>query len=72
LENYGGSGFSGSVVCAGTGSGKTKAFYVPAFLGIVPELGDEAFTKVIAIYPRNVLLADQLREAIAEAEKLRP
>jgi len=72
LRNFDSTGFSGSMVCAGTGSGKTKAFYVPAFLRIVPELDQPAFTKIIAIYPRNVLLADQLREAIAEAEKLRP
>jgi hypothetical protein len=72
LERYGSAGFNGSVVCAGTGSGKTKAFYVPAFLRMAPELQQPPFTKAIAIYPRNVLLADQLREAIAEAEKLRP
>jgi len=72
LERYGSSGLSGSVVCAGTGSGKTKAFYVPAFLRMAPELNQPPFTKIIAIYPRNVLLADQLREAIAEAEKIRP
>ena len=65
---------SGSVVSAGTGSGKTKAVYVPAFLRIVDEIaqGQPAFTKLIAIYPRNVLLADQLREALSEAAKLRP
>jgi len=64
----------GSVVSAGTGSGKTKAFYVPAFLRIVDEISQQrqAFTKLIAIYPRNVLLADQLREALSEALKLRP
>jgi hypothetical protein len=72
LKSYGSSGFSGSVVCAGTGSGKTKAFYVPAFLRIAPTLNQSAYPKIIAIYPRNVLLADQLREAISEAEKLRP
>ena len=72
IEKYGAKGISGSVVCAGTGSGKTKAFYVPAYLRMIPELNKPAFTKIIAIYPRNVLLADQLREAIAEAEKLRP
>jgi len=72
LGRYGAPGFSGSMVCAGTGSGKTKAFYIPAFLRIVPELADKPFTKIIAIYPRNVLLADQLREAIGEADKLRP
>jgi hypothetical protein len=72
FKSYGSSGFSGSVVCAGTGSGKTKAFYVPALLRVASELNAEPFTKIIAIYPRNVLLADQLREAISEAEKLRP
>ena len=72
FEKYGSKGFSGSVICAGTGSGKTKAFYVPAYLRVVPELNKPPFTKIIAIYPRNVLLADQLREAISEAEKLRP
>lgn len=72
LDRYGSSGFSGSVISAGTGSGKTKAFYLPAFLRMAPELDQQPFTKIIAIYPRNVLLADQLREAISEAEKLRP
>jgi hypothetical protein len=72
LKCFGSSGFSGSVVCAGTGSGKTKAFYVPAFLRMASALRGAPFTKIIAIYPRNVLLADQLREAISEAEKLRP
>ena len=72
IQQYGSTGFTGSVICAGTGSGKTKAFYVPAFLRMAPEMDQPPFTKVIAIYPRNVLLADQLREAIAEAEKLRP
>lgn len=65
---------SGTVVCATTGAGKTKAFYIPAFTAIAAEIGKPAdrFTKVIAIYPRNVLLADQLREAVAEAAKLTP
>jgi hypothetical protein len=72
LKSYGSPGFNGSVVCAGTGSGKTKAFYVPSFLRLAPALADAPYTKIIAIYPRNVLLADQLREAISEAEKLGP
>ena len=72
LSLYGREGFSGSVVSAGTGSGKTKAFYVPALLGVAGDLARsrEPFTKVIAIYPRNVLLADQLREALSEVAKL--
>lgn len=72
FAHYGAASDSGTVVSAGTGSGKTKAFYVPAFTALAPELarGARPFTKVIAVYPRNVLLADQLREAIAEAGKL--
>ncbi|MBY3235268.1 hypothetical protein HFO17_12045 [Rhizobium laguerreae] len=69
---YGCEDHSGTVVCAGTGAGKTKSFYVPALTAIAGELGrpSDRFTKVIAVYPRNVLLADQLREAISEAGKL--
>ena len=63
---------SGSIVSAGTGAGKTKAFYVPAFLQVAAELSRQPFTKILAIYPRNVLLADQLREALSEAEKPKP
>lgn len=64
----------GSIVSAGTGSGKTKAFYVPALLRVVDDLLTNVipFTKLIAIYPRTILLADQLREALTEAEKLGP
>jgi hypothetical protein len=72
LARFGGTGLSGSVISAGTGSGKTKAFYIPAFLGAVGNIQDDSrpHTKIIAIYPRNVLLADQLREALAEAAKI--
>lgn len=74
LSRYRGNGVTGTVISAGTGSGKTKAFYVPALLGIAADLLDDPglYTKVIAVYPRNVLLADQLREALSEAAKLRP
>ncbi len=69
---YGAEELSGTVVCAGTGAGKTKSFYIPALTAIAGELGrgPDRFTKVVAVYPRNVLLADQLREAIAEAGKI--
>jgi len=74
FASYGAQGLSGSIVSAGTGAGKTKAFYIPAFLGLAADLAmDQApYTKIIAIYPRNVLLADQLREALAEASKIAP
>jgi hypothetical protein len=71
LERYGAQDFRGSVVSAGTGAGKTKAFYVPAFVALAADVASrpERFPRIIAIYPRNVLLADQLREALAEAAK---
>jgi hypothetical protein len=74
LGAYRAEGRSGSVVSAGTGSGKTKAFYIPAFLGLVTELGESrpSSPRIVATYPRNVLLADQLREALSEAAKLQP
>jgi len=74
FKEYESKKWTGSVICAGTGSGKTKAFYLPAFLKVAEEISRNSseFTKVIAIYPRNVLLADQLREALSENEKLRP
>lgn len=61
---------AGTVVCAGTGSGKTLAFYLPAFMTLAPLIDDSAFTKCIAIYPRNELLKDQLREALSNAGKV--
>jgi hypothetical protein len=73
FRRYDGVSASGSVISAGTGAGKTKAFYIPAFLRIVEEISRRQpdFTKIVAIYPRNVLLADQFREAVSEAMKLR-
>ncbi|MDI1450821.1 protein DpdJ [Polyangium sp. 6x1] len=63
---------AGTVVCSGTGSGKTLAFYLPAFITLAPLLDDDAWTKCVAIYPRNELLKDQLREAIAAARRIAP
>jgi hypothetical protein len=59
---------SGSVVGAGTGSGKTKSFYIPAFASLVEVLsGDRThWTKIIGLYPRVELLKDQYSEAISE------
>jgi len=71
LGQYGKDGASGSIVSAGTGAGKTKAFYIPALLGCITELHAPSFTKALAIYPRTVLLADQFRELMSEAAKLR-
>ena len=39
-------------------------------MGVVGEIDRQPFTKVISIYPRNVLLVDQLREGISESLKI--
>lgn len=63
---------TGTVVTAGTGGGKTKAFYIPALMGIAADIQEYAqpATRVLALYPRNVLLADQFAEAASQAAKV--
>lgn len=61
---------SGTIVCAGTGSGKTLSFYLPAFLSITQSIDTNDWTRCLAIYPRNELLKDQLSEAYGQARKL--
>ena len=60
---------TGTVVTAGTGGGKTKSFYIPALMGIAADIMKHPapVTRVLALYPRNVLLADQFAEAAAQA-----
>ena len=62
----------GTIVCAGTGSGKTLAFYLPAYAALATRLSSEHWTKCLAIYPRNELLKDQLREALTNARRIAP
>jgi hypothetical protein len=61
---------SGTVVGAGTGSGKTLAFYLPALSYITALEDTSAWTRAIAVYPRNELLRDQFSTAFANARKL--
>lgn len=61
---------SGTIVCAGTGSGKTLSFYLPAFLSIAESIDSSDWTRCLALYPRNELLKDQLAEAYGQARKL--
>lgn len=61
----------GVVVGAGTGSGKTLAFYLPALSLLADGPRDGDATRVLAIYPRNELLKDQLASALDEVRSLR-
>jgi hypothetical protein len=62
----------GTLVAAGTGSGKTLAFYLPALAWLCAELRAQPNSRgvrVLAVYPRNELLKDQLAEVYGQARK---
>ena len=58
---------AGTIVTAGTGSGKTIAFYLPAMIRIAEAVTEDRWVKAIAIYPRIELLKDQFAEAFRMA-----
>ncbi|WP_327116675.1 protein DpdJ [Nocardia sp. NBC_01730] len=64
---------AGVIVGAGTGSGKTMAFYLPAFASMA-ERATTGRSRVhtLALYPRKELLRDQLREALSSARTIEP
>jgi hypothetical protein len=62
----------GTLVSAGTGSGKTLAFYLPALAWLAAERKVQPRrngVRVLALYPRNELLKDQLAEVYEQARK---
>jgi ATP-dependent helicase YprA (DUF1998 family) len=63
---------SATIVCAGTGSGKTLSFYLPALTSLADEICRNPARKVriLAIYPRTELLKDQFAETFAQCRKL--
>ena len=60
----------GVVIGAGTGGGKTLAFYLPALAHVSAYADGTTWTKVLALYPRNELLKDQLAETFRQVRKL--
>ncbi|GII65349.1 hypothetical protein Skr01_54340 [Sphaerisporangium krabiense] len=64
---------SGIIVGAGTSSGKTLSFYLPAFAAMAEAARpNRRSLHTLALYPRKELLRDQLRTAIATAADLTP
>jgi hypothetical protein len=59
---------SATIIAAGTGTGKTKAFYLPALGRIAADDDPARWARILAIYPRNELLKDQLAEALSQVE----
>ena len=55
----------GTCVAAGTGTGKTLAFYLPALTHLLDSPRSVGLPRVVAIYPRTELLRDQLRSLLA-------
>jgi hypothetical protein len=62
----------GVMVAAGTGSGKSLAFYLPALCMIGESLVDDPAHSVrsLAIYPRNELLKDQFSSLLGQVRVL--
>jgi hypothetical protein len=61
----------GLIIGAGTGTGKTLAFYIPALTHLAGLVERQThWTKAVAIYPRNELLKDQLSETYAQVRQL--
>lgn len=64
-------GDTATIVSAGTGSGKTLCFYLPALVEMGARVrSSEHWTMALAIYPRVELLKDQLSEALGLAGRL--
>ena len=63
LESIGQRG--GTCITAGTGAGKTLAFYVPTLTHLVGTGRSGRVPRVVAIYPRTELLRDQLSGLLA-------
>ena len=53
------------VIAAGTGAGKTLAYYLPSIVRVAQTVKEgESWVKGISVYPRNELLKDQFAEVL--------
>ena len=60
----------GTCITAGTGAGKTLAFYLPALMHILANPTQSRVPRIVAIYPRIELLRDQLRAILQILQRL--
>lgn len=60
LSTSSSSSSTGTVISAGTGAGKTLAFYLPTLTQLIAEGNSGRHPQIVAIYPRKELLRDQL------------
>ncbi|TDT14597.1 RAD3-like DEAD/DEAH box helicase [Ilumatobacter fluminis] len=60
----------GTCVTAGTGAGKTLAFYLPALVHTLSVPGSPGVPRIVAIYPRVELLRDQLASLLTTLQDL--
>ena len=70
LEDLDGNTSRGTIIGAGTSSGKTLAFYLPTLAHLALRIDRQPWTKAVAVYPRNELLKDQFSETFTEARRL--
>lgn len=62
-----------TILTAGTGSGKTRSFYLPALIDIADRVDEKRVgPHTLALYPRNELLRDQARDAVRVIEAIGP
>ncbi|WP_068546534.1 protein DpdJ [Thalassotalea crassostreae] len=63
---------SATITCAGTGGGKTMAFYLPALSALTKDIIEDNSqrVRVLALYPRQELLKDQFNETWSACRKL--
>ncbi len=70
LDQATGAGLRATCIAAGTGAGKTLAFYLPALAHVLATPRHGKGPRIVALYPRIELLRDQLRSLLTTIRSL--
>ena len=71
LSRFADSKSGATIITAGTGTGKTLAFYIPVLLRVAQQMKKtDAWVQIIAVYPRKELLKDQFTNLFRLASRL--